>query len=392
MDNQDKSQQKVLFLTPGATSDGGNMFLLRFLRWFKKNSDIPFIVLCGHGGNMEHEFKEVGETYKLEIEYDPSNFLKFGFEKVVSRLGVRKRILQEILRRKNIGLIFSNTVINHTSLPMFERFNVKILTYCHEMESAIQLTGAEEFRETCRLTNHFVAVSEAVQRELMEIHRIPNDGISLVRGFVPLDKTEVDMETAKREVFEELGIPSDAFLVGASGTLCWRKAPEIFLLLAANIGKHHSGLPIYFVWVGGASADDYSLYSAEYDIRKMGLSEKVFFLEHTPNPSHYFAAFDVFAMVSREDPFPLVCLESAALGKPIVCFEEAGGISEFVGREQGFVVPYMDIEVFAGRIFDLYENPDLKKKMGENAKKKIRKDHDLETEAPRILKLVEDFL
>jgi glycosyltransferase involved in cell wall biosynthesis len=59
----------------------------------------------------------------------------------------------------------------------------------------------------------------------------------------------------------------------------------------------------------------------------------------------YFAAFDVFALVSREDPFPVVCLEAASLGKPIVCFNSSDGEKEFVENDCGFVVPDLDIEI-----------------------------------------------
>ena len=41
----------------------------------------------------------------------------------------------------------------------------------------------------------------------------------------------------------------------------------------------------------------------------------------------------------EEDPYTLVCLEAAALEKPYVCFEGAGGSPEFVEEDCGFVVP-----------------------------------------------------
>ncbi|CAN5603250.1 hypothetical protein BH20ACI4_BH20ACI4_33300 [soil metagenome] len=42
--------KKILFITPGAESFGGNIFLLNFLRWFKEISRIPFVTLYGDGG------------------------------------------------------------------------------------------------------------------------------------------------------------------------------------------------------------------------------------------------------------------------------------------------------------------------------------------------------
>ncbi len=99
------------------------------------------------------------------------------------------------------------------------------------------------------------------------------------------------------------------------------------------------------------------------------MKNKVFFLEHKPNPLDYYSAIDAFASVSREDSFPLVCLESASFAKPILCFEKAGGMAEFVENDCGFVVPFLDTGRFADKILELCENPESHK----NARRKCRK-------------------
>ena len=83
-------------------------------------------------------------------------------------------------------------------------------------------------------------------------------------------------------------------------------------------------LPVYFLWVGG---DMTNLHSAQilHDAAKLRLGDYFKVLGTVPNPLDFFAAFDVFVLLSREDPFPLVCLEAASLGKPFVCFDNAGG-------------------------------------------------------------------
>lgn len=43
----------------------------------------------------------------------------------------------------------------------------------------------------------------------------------------------------------------------------------------------------------------------------------------------YFEMADVFFLSSREDPFPLVMLEAASLGIPMVGFRGTGGIEDF---------------------------------------------------------------
>ena len=101
------------------------------------------------------------------------------------------------------------------------------------------------------------------------------------------------------------------------------------------------------------------------DIEKLGLQNTVRFIGEVDNPSSYYNDFDVFAMTSREDPFPLVCIEVGMLGKPIVSFDKAVGTNEVISEAGGFIVPYLDIETMAEKIMNYYNNPELVKSHGE---------------------------
>lgn len=129
-----------------------------------------------------------------------------------------------------------------------------------------------------------------------------------------------------------------------------------------------------------------------YDVKNLGLQEYVRFLGVQPNPLDYFAACDVFTLVSREDPFPLVCLEAASVGKPIVCFDGAGGEKEFVEDDCGFVVPYLDIEAMATKVISLLNSPELCQSFSQRAKQKVRQRHQLHTAALNNLKIIKNFL
>ena len=50
-----------------------------------------------------------------------------------------------------------------------------------------------------------------------------------------------------------------------------------------------------------------------------------------------------FLLTSRQDPFPLVMIEAALLGKPIVSFP-SGGVSEFVKEGMGIVTQDISIK------------------------------------------------
>jgi glycosyltransferase involved in cell wall biosynthesis len=67
-------------------------------------------------------------------------------------------------------------------------------------------------------------------------------------------------------------------------------------------------------------------------------------VEAVSNPLDYLSVFDIFALTSREDPYPLVVLEAALLQKPMVCFEKAGGAQDLIETDAGLIVPYLSLK------------------------------------------------
>jgi glycosyltransferase involved in cell wall biosynthesis len=250
--------------------------------------------------------------------------------------------------------------------------------------------GSNNLNQVKKYTHHYIAVSEAVKRNLVCNHGIPDTMIDVVHGFIP-SETFTYRTDKEKKLRKSLNIPDDSFIVGSSGYETWRKGKDLFVQLALNTVSKYKDRDVHFVWIGGQS-DGNDFYRIKHDVQLANLSDKVHFVAHVANPLDYFQEFDVFAMLSREDPFPLVNLELAALGKPIVCFDNAGGTPEFVGNDAGYVVPYLDISAMADRIITLAGDVNLRERLGANGLHKVREHHDIQVGAPKIVKIIERFL
>ena len=110
------------------------------------------------------------------------------------------------------------------------------------------------------------------------------------------------------------------------------------------------------------------------------------------NPFKLFPAIDVFALLSRDDPYPLACLEVAALEAPVVCFAGAGGMPEFCRDGCGFVAPYLDLEVMAQDIVRLAADPELSQTSGRLARAKVDRENLLEATAPQLRTVIESLI
>ena len=128
---------------------------------------------------------------------------------------------------------------------------------------------------------------------------------------------------------------------------------------------------------------------AQIDIVRLGLQDVCQFVPAVDNPGAYFEALDLFALTSREDPFPVVMLEAAACGLPIVCFAESGGATELVEDDAGIIVPYLDVPAMAQACVDLMNNKEMCTLFGNQAKAKVETRFLLSHQGPKIRSVIE---
>jgi glycosyltransferase involved in cell wall biosynthesis len=83
-------------------------------------------------------------------------------------------------------------------------------------------------------------------------------------------------------------------------------------------------------------------------------------------PALYRSA-DVFVLPAISEAFGRVVLEAMASGVPVIVSENTGAADTIEDGESGYVVPIRDADAIAERLLFLYEHPDQRQTMGEQA-------------------------
>lgn len=380
--------KQIIFISHNSSRTGAPIILLNFLRWFKQNTNIPFRIILADTGELEAEFRELAPTFIFNLK--PQFGISYRLKRYLRLIKDPTVRLKKWLKNTKISLIYSNTITNSLILESLSFIDAPVISHIHELEYIINWSGIDKFETTKKLTTHFIACANIVKNNLVENHHILPQDITVIHEFIPMVLNQ--LKSFDEKVLEkELNLPPQAFIVGASATTDWRKGADLFIQLAYIVTQKMKEECIRFVWLGtrGKSIEYIGL---QQDVVKAGLTDHIYFIDAKPNPLDYFIRFDIFTLTSREDPYPLVCLENALLRKPIICFDRAGGEPEFVEDDCGFVVPYLDVNAMADRVIELYHSPDLRQKLGENAKKKVMERHNIETTAPKILEVINRFL
>ncbi len=383
-----KAVAKILFLSHDAGRTGAPIGLLAFLRWLRANSDFQFGILLRSHGPLEASFREVGSTVTLGASVLRRTRLGRRLRRWLPR-GIREETakIRKMFSAGGYDLIYANTLTNGAILESLTSFGVPVITHVHELEYWITRSGPENLRQVLAHTTAFIAVSQAVRENLIRNHGVPAEKITVIYEHIR-ELPPIPTPAEKTAARQALGLPEGAFVVGGCGAEHWRKGRDLIPQLLLALHRHRPDRQIHFVWIGRPGTDDEE-YALHHDLRVAGVESSFHPSGEVADPFKLFPAMDVFALLSREDPFPLACLEVAATGTPVVCFADAGGMPEFVRDGCGFVAPYLDVDKMAADIVRLASDPELSRACGSRARAKVERENLLATTGPQLRAVIE---
>ncbi|MEZ4890032.1 MAG: glycosyltransferase [Crocinitomicaceae bacterium] len=165
-----------------------------------------------------------------------------------------------------------------------------------------------DFNKISKKVDWFICASNAVKNDLFENWNIKN--------------SNVIYELSKFETKESKTNIENTIIISGSGRGAHRKGLDLFIKTSQNILLNSNNAKKYkFQWLGYLTDDEKKLHKQL--VSENNLESYFTFLEEREDTSSFFAETDIFVMSSREDPFPLVCIEAANYGIPIFLFNKA---------------------------------------------------------------------
>jgi glycosyltransferase involved in cell wall biosynthesis len=94
---------------------------------------------------------------------------------------------------------------------------------------------------------------------------------------------------------------------------------------------------------------------------------------------------DVFVLPTRADLTPQAICEAMVMGLPVVSTDVGGNADAVIEGETGYLIRVDDKDALAGRLRSLVENPELRIRLGSNARRMGESKFDLEKNAAAII-------
>ena len=218
---------------------------------------------------------------------------------------------------------------------------------------------------TARFTDKIIAVADEVRDYAIRYLRIPPQKLLTISNAVSIER----FEGKSREglaVRKEFNISPDTPLLGIVGRLEPQKNHENFLRAAQRIHEYNQN--VRFLIVGDGSLRDQLVALT----KALGLQDAVIFCGLRKDIPAVMAALDVLVISSHYEGLPVALLEAMAAGRPIVSTAVNGVPSVVEDGESGILVEPSNSNALADACLRLIDNPDLRRKMGQNGHERIQ--------------------
>jgi glycosyltransferase involved in cell wall biosynthesis len=389
---------KTLFVCHEGQRTGAPLLLLWLIRWLKSHSSMQPVVALMRDGPLKEEFSALCPTYTFE---------RPGLERWHRRL--RRKILPgppldpdawlaDLVAREQPDCLYLNTLVLGGMLgPVaLDAKRMRVISHAHEMEIGLQLSSTRgDVERQLAASDLVIACAGAVRDNLINHYQLTPERCSLITEYIPYTKPQQLLELRcndhpSQAVIDTLQQHRTAgeFLFGMAGSAIDRKGFDLFPLLLRACERRFGPVPFRGVWVG-CGAGSLSHTKAERDLNLLGLRHRALLLPGVSCGAAALRQLDVLALLSREDPYPVVALEAGAMGIPTVCFRHSGGIAELAETGCGIAVDYLDLDAFAEALFRLQQDESERQRLGEAFRTRVFAANTVATQAPRIAALIE---
>ena len=317
---------KIVLVTHSTSKTGAPLLALNIIKELRKNN---YSVVClsmdidGEGG-LYGDFKAVSKFFFSKPSY-----------KIIC-----------LLKRKGYSNFLINSFASASILKYLPKENISITYLIHELPDVIMRLNQVKYIDDVDKYSNVIVFPSRFTKEQYEKAFGKNETKTIIKpqGLYQCGNLNIDRNIAKAEVCRLLQIEPNKKILLSIGTGDKRKGIDLFYELALNMQKY----PDYiFVWVGPI------YYKLDIKYQNLHNVRHVEYIDDKSLLYKFYRSATFYLMISRNEPFGTIILESFTAETPVIAFEKAGGYLDIlVNNETGFLVKYLDVYEYEKTIIE----------------------------------------
>jgi len=283
----------------------------------------PVRVVAMKDGPLVRELRETLGAKNVLAFAEPAFHFRASFEERLTRAG-------EVIEAEPADLIYANSLGASVFALAAKLKGRKAILHVHEKAAAmIDLLAHDVAKvEVTRAVDALVLAADDMRDDLAKLFSYAPAEIQTFGVAIDIEAVRRAGAAASTPPLNAKGRPfrrSQRLVVAMCGHASIRKGADIFLETALAAPDAD------FVWIGAWGPEETPDNVAYEDFVRLA-SANLYVTGMTDNPHPYLAMADLFFLSSREDPNPLALGEALALGKPVLAFSRATGVTDLIGR------------------------------------------------------------
>lgn len=348
---------KILYVIDKMTVGGAQRHLAQVIPRINKTPGFSAELCClSRAGELGEQLSDSGVPVHV-----------LGIDKIYNMPAIGKMArLKQIIRDNKIDVVhtylFSSNVYGVWAGHEFP--DVRIISSRRDTGFELKYRHRLLLRWVNRWVDRFMMNSNAVKANAVRLEGVPESKCITVYNGV---EAPVGRSRAERDALrQKLGFDKENLLVGMVANLRPVKDHKTFLNAAKLVLEKIPNAK--FVLVGEGSERE----KLEKMVEGCGLSGHVVFVGGVSNPREYFGVFDVSVLTSKTEGFSNSIIEAMAEGVPVVASNVGGNPEVVEDGVSGFLVNPGDAEKFAERIVKLCAVAELRLKIGEAGRMRVK--------------------
>jgi GT2 family glycosyltransferase len=303
--------------------------------------------------------------------------------------GPEARALAQYLAASGCTTALCNSTVSGLFLGVLSQAGMRTVSLIHELPGIITSYGLERHAQVIAdQADRVVFPADAVREGFLTIARPPAERIVLrPQGLFRQNgaKTASERKAARARLRHRFALADEVRIVLGMAFGDHRKGIDLFVAAGTQIMRQRAD--IVFIWVG--ELEQGIAPNIRQAIEQSGVAERFILPGFQDQTDDFYVGADVFALTSREDPFPLVVLEVLEAGVPVVAYRNGGGAVKLLESGCGLIAETLSAEAMAERIETLLDDESLRSAFGETGRQRMIVDFSFRRYGHDLLKLLD---
>ena len=330
-------KQRIVLVSHDAQPNGAQLLALNLARTLTRALCCEVHLVCLGPGPLKEAFAQTTHFHDLTGR-DPR--------------GEEAKTLACHLYSIGVRIAIANTTVSGLFVESLGHAGIRCIALIHELSGVLRQYALQEHaRAIAAHAEKIVCAASIVAESFIDFTGIVGDQI-VVRPqglYMPADRSTSRVE--RREALRQmLRIPADRPVIIGIGYADARKGVDLFVEAALLSLCDHPDR--HWVWVGNWEPTMRAAVERLLNSRPES-KDRIHFPGQQSDLSPFYLGADVFALTSREDPFPSVILEALDAELPVVGFANAGGFSDLAAQGAIELVAHGDVTALSERVNDL---------------------------------------